>query len=489
MIPFDASIFVQLPDQVKADLLRSNAVPVNDIFLPLWETILPKIVLLYGSYGSGKSMAIADRLLDKCKNQPYFRCYFGRNVLEDVRGSVHKTLVDEIRTLHLEDEFSFSDAPTGSMVITHKATRNEFRPFGASDPASLKSIKDPTDFFLEELDQFDFEDFALCLSRLRTIKADTRLWAAFNTEKVYSAHWIRKILLPGDGEERMEIPGFDFRQMIFSLMANFPDNYFLNREEYEKTLWLSAGGDAAKFNSIARGQWGQIRTGDEFFKQFSETRHVKPAKYQPGTIHVSLDENVNPYVTVSCWQLDTDAKQLRQVHEIPAKSPDNNAPKAAKRLADWLHTAGHKDVVYLYGDPSASKRSTIDANNQSFYDKFIEVMRTEGFHVTSRVQRSAPEVALSAAFINAIYESNLFGWSIIIGDHCFKSIEDYIQVKEDQDGKMLKTKVKDKESGVTYEPFGHFSDAKRYFITTVLASEFAQFKTRGKRRGPRDIPG
>ena len=67
----------------------------------------------------------------------------------------------------------------------------------------------------------------------------------------------------------------------------------------------------------------------------------------------------------------------------------------------------YSDVVFLYGDPSAGKRTTIDANNRSFYDKFIEVLRAAGYTVTSRVQRSAPEVALSAAFINGIYESNL----------------------------------------------------------------------------------
>lgn len=230
------------------------------------------------------------------------------------------------------------------------------------------------------------------------------------------------------------------------------------------------------YRVYANGERGIMRTGGEFWKQFDDGRHVKPVKIEKTTLHISLDENVTPYVTVSAWQIVN--KDIRQVHEIPCKAPDNNAPKAAMRLVGWLRLIGYEDVVFLYGDPSASARSTIDANNASFYDKFIEVLRREGFTVVSRVARAHPEVALSAAFINDIYESNLYGYSITIADTCKISIDDYISVKEDKDGKMLKPKEKDKVTGVTYEPIGHYSDAKRYFITKILEREFIQYKSR-----------
>jgi hypothetical protein len=63
-------------------------------------------------------------------------------------------------------------------------------------------------------------------------------------------------------------------------------------------------------------------------------------------------------------------------------------------------------------------------------------------------------------------------------------MRDYATVQEDKDGTMLKTKVKDKETGRTYEPIGHFSDAKRYFITSYLAHEFNNYKVRGRNRVP-----
>lgn len=234
------------------------------------------------------------------------------------------------------------------------------------------------------------------------------------------------------------------------------------------------------YRVYANGERGIMRTGGEFWKQFDETKHVRPVKFEKGTtIHVSLDENVTPYVTVSIWQIV--GKDFRQIHEIPSKTPDNNAPKAAKKFAAWLHSIEYQDVIFVYGDPSASKRSTVDENNRSFFDKFIEVLRLEGFQVVSRVAKSAPEVALSAAFINDIYELNHGGYSIVVGDNCKTSIDDYCTVKEAPDGKMIKPKEKDPVTGIPYETHGHFSDAKRYFIIKVLDAEFVQYKAKQKR--------
>jgi phage terminase large subunit len=239
------------------------------------------------------------------------------------------------------------------------------------------------------------------------------------------------------------------------------------------------------YRVYANGERGILRTGGEFWKQFDETKHVRPLKVEQSTIHISLDENVMPYVTVACWQII--GKELRQVHEIPCKAPNNNAPKSAGQLVKWLDSIGYKDVIYVYGDPSSSKRSTIDPNNSSFYDKFIEVLRVAGYKVVNRVARSAPEVALSAAFVNEIYESSLYGYSIAIGDSCRVSIDDYCMVKEDKDGTMLKIKIKDPVTLQTYEPNGHYSDQKRYFITKILEQEFVLYKSRNK-KGSISVP-
>jgi phage terminase large subunit len=460
--PLEASLFKPLPDTLKQQLIRSGVVPVNDIFLPVWDNRSP-IILLYGSYGSGKSVFIVDKLIDKAINNEYFRCYFGRKIFDTVRGTVFKTITDRIKELHKEHLFTFSDAPNGSMVIRCKKTGNEFNPFGANDPSSLKSIKDPTDFFCEELDQFTFVDFGLIYSRLRTEKAETQFYGAFNTERVYQSHWIRKILFDGE-----------FSGQAFKLKSTYADNQFIDQEEYYNKLRLISGGNAATLNAIANGEWGMVRTGGEFWKSFDETKHVKPVHYIPGAVWLSLDDNVNPYVTVTGWQIR--GTSINQIKELLCRHPDNNAPRAASLTADWLRSIGHTDIVMVCGDPSASKRTTVDINSSSFYDKFIQELKERGFRVTNKVMKSAPEVALSGAFVNAIYAQNLYGWTINIGDRCFESIEDYMLVLEDAEGKMAKIKTKDPETHINYELRGHISDTKRYIVLTVMDKEFNDYK-------------
>jgi hypothetical protein len=171
-------------------------------------------------------------------------------------------------------------------------------------------------------------------------------------------------------------------------------------------------------------------------------------------------------------------KFIRQFYEIPARTPKNNAVKASIETCKYLESINHSGMVYIYGDPAGSARSTVDANTASFFDKFIEVMRQHGIKVVSRVKKSMPEIALSATFINEIYESNLYGYAIGIDESCVVSIEDYYTVKQDQEGKMQKMKRKDPATSITYEPYGHFSDAKRYFLMTILAGEFERYKTK-----------
>jgi hypothetical protein len=460
--PLEASKYKPLDDKVKDLLLRSDVIPVNDYLVPYWENKF-KIMLLYGSYGSGKSIWIVDKLIDLCLTTPYFRCYYGRKVFDTVRGSVFKTITDRIKELKKEHLFHFSDAPNGSMTIVCRTNRNEFHPFGANNASSLKSIKDPTHFFCEEFDQFEYGDFGPIYSRLRTEKAYTQLYAAFNTEKVFKSHWIRAMFFDGP-----------FASECFKLKVNYYHNHFIDQADYYKKLQLIANGNEAILNAIAEGEWGMVRTGAEFLKQFSESKNIQPLSYQLGAVYLCFDENVVPYVT--CIIAQVRGRSINQVGEITGKAPNNNAPKTASLVADWLDKVGHKDAVFVCGDPSASKRSTVDENSKSFYDKIIMVLTKRGYHVQNKVMKSAPQVALSGSFLNDIFESMIYGWQIIIGKTCFTAIEDYMLTKEDAEGKVLKETIKDKETGQSYQQRGHFTDALRYLVLTILARHFEHYK-------------
>jgi phage terminase large subunit len=242
------------------------------------------------------------------------------------------------------------------------------------------------------------------------------------------------------------------------------------------------------------GQDGLIKTGGEFWKQFDEEKHIKPtplkfAHINPEEpIHISADNNSNPYVTSSFWAVNQEELSISQVHEIPSRSPNNTAFKAAMQVSDFLDRIKFESVVFVYGDPSANAKSTEDDQGRSFFDKYIATIEARGYRVISRVQRAAPGVAISAAFINDIYEGDLLpvNWKIYIFDCCTTSIEDYSLVKEAPDGTMLKEKVldpTDPDKRRKIEKYGHFSDAKRYFLISLLFDLFTNYKQR--RRTPR----
>lgn len=459
----------------------------------------PKIRYIYieGGSSAAKTGEICNTLLKDQLENDYSSLIF-RRFHVDIRDSVYSSFELARTRLELTDYYTMQQDLFKS---TMNDARLRFR--GLDNEENVKGIEKFNVVYNNEWNQFTETQWGQQRKRLRG-RPNQKFICDWNP--VSANLWIYKNWL--DLEEWIDLPltidaptkwnalnpDYSFKKInkrgdSIWIKVTYRDNFWVVGHPSGKGGYLDehtlADFDRDRINKpnlyrvYANGERGIIRTGGEFWKQFNEIKHVRALKIEKSTLHISLDENVNPYVTVACWQII--AKELRQVWEIPCRTPTNNAVKAAMALAAWLGHINYQDVVFIYGDPSASARSTVDENNASFYDKFIEVLRKAGYTVISRVAKSAPEVALSAAFINDIYENELNGYSIVIADTCKVSIDDYCMAKEDKDGKMLKAKTKDKDTGVTYEPVGHYSDQKRYFITTILASEFTLYKAREKK--------
>lgn len=379
---------------------------------------------------------------------------------------------------------------------------------GLDESEKLKGLKGFKYLYYNELSLFDKADFDQGRKRLRGMPGQ-KIIADWNP--IIQTHWIKVDVLDKEewsdykpvvkaGTAYTELnPSNSFIKInktgdMILIKTHYPDNHWVVGHPSGK----DGGGrfgfvDKHVLNDFERdrinnpndykiyalGEWGQIRTGSEFWKNFDESKHVKVLPpYATGTIHVSVDSNVQPYITLSIWQVDPKGKLIQQIHELPCESPNNSSTKAANAFCDWLDKIGYTDIVFLYGDPSGNAKNTIDPDNKSFFQKFKEEIILRKYTVRDRVQRSAPEIAMSGEFVNDIYGASLYGWNIEINISCRKSIDDYCNVKEDKDGKMLKKRILDKEKGVSYEQYGHFSDTKRYFITTILEDEFKQFINR-----------
>lgn len=236
--------------------------------------------------------------------------------------------------------------------------------------------------------------------------------------------------------------------------------------------------DYAYYLIYALGEWGTIRTGGEFFHAFDPAKHKGKCPYVKAPVHISIDNNVLPYISISFWQVETgDITRIRQIHEETPSDPFNTVTKAAEIAVEYLEGIGHDDMVYLYGDVSTKAGNTIDDDKRSFFDKFKEGI-DKRFHSEDRLPRSNPSVSMTGEFINAIYSGDIKDVSIMIDESCDTSINDYIIVKKDVNGAMLKQRVKDKITGQSYEKAGHLSDAKRYFVTEILKDRYTSFSLR-----------
>jgi alpha-mannosidase len=82
---------------------------------------------------------------------------------------------------------------------------------------------------------------------------------------------------------------------------------------------------------------------------------------------------------------------------------------------------------------------------------------------------------LSGSFVNQLFEYGIDGWNILISDQCKVAIDDYIMVKENKNGEPDKKTVRDERTGITYEPYGHYTDVLRYACTTMLSDIWAKY--------------
>lgn len=359
--PVKASEWVTFTEPNK-DILKSvGAVPVNDIFLPLWDN-RQKIKLLRGGRGGGKSEIIVDVLVDRCLKENYFKCYYGKKVFETLRDTCFATLVASIEKNNLTKFFRYSTSPSGHMVIDC-INGNKFIPFGSDKADKLKSIKDPTHIWCEEFDQFEEDDFKELYPTLRTKRGANEFWASFNSYSVYETHWILKYFYPnlykGDDKPDMDVLA---TAGILDLFANYTDNYFIDQADYTAKLKMAAGGNAVIFEGLANGAWGVTENKNPWLYSFDRSKHVKAAKFLPTfPVYIFMDINNDP-LECTLWQMSpSKGGNDSFIHCIKEYSGKFKLEELALRIkADFPVS-----ILFLGGDRSGQNEDV--GRNQTVY--------------------------------------------------------------------------------------------------------------------------
>lgn len=238
------------------------------------------------------------------------------------------------------------------------------------------------------------------------------------------------------------------------------------------------------------GNWGRVARGGEFYKAFDEKRALMqwaPKDFKVLLpIHISVDENVNPYLSLSIYQAE--GKSTWQIDEITMRNPKNTLRHLAGEFAS-RYGAFTRQTVYIYGDATSIKQDTKLEKGENFYKIFRTLLEQYGFRIKMRVPRSNPGQIVRGLFLNQIFSKMSYEEiDFKINSSCTLTIQDIKYLKEAQDGKKFKEKVTDKETKVRYEKFGHLSDTMDYFICQYYRAEFTHFQKGKWSIAPRIVP-
>lgn len=227
------------------------------------------------------------------------------------------------------------------------------------------------------------------------------------------------------------------------------------------------------YNIYALGNWGKLTRGGEFYKKFRTDKHVERVIYDPErSLHITFDENVNPYLTLDIHQVE--GKRAEQIDEICLEDPRNTLGETLKEFKSRYPNNGN--TIFIYGDATSKKADAKLEKGKNFYTLIENNLRGAGYTIQRRVPPSNPNIEVRGNWLNKIFGEGLDDIEIVIGENCIKTIADYNYLKTASDGKKHKEKTKHPVTKVTYEKYGHNTDANDYFYVEVFKDSFNNFR-------------
>lgn len=254
--------------------------------------------------------------------------------------------------------------------------------------------------------------------------------------------------------------------------AKITDNPHLPKEYLENLKNLPT----FEYMVFVEGNWDiQLKTGGEFYKCFEIENHVKHTTYDPAyPLHISWDDNVNPYLPCGIFQIK--GKELQMIDEISGKTPNNTVKSVCAEISRKYQ--GHSSGMFIYGDATANKQDTKLEHGYNFYRLILDYLKE--FKPQNRVTASNPSVVMRGNWINTVFEKQLNGVNFIIGEHCKTAISDFISLKEAPDGTKLKEMATDTKTGARYQKVGHYTDLFDYIVCTAFIQDYTAYLKGGR---------
>lgn len=469
-----------------------------------------RFVFAYGGSSSAKSYSIAQIILIYCCLIEKTDTLVFRKVSANIKKTIYKDFETIIKNLQLEDYFTLQELK----IKCYNGAVIDFS--GIDDPEKIKGISNYKRVFLEELSEFDLADFKQIRKRLRGM-AGQQIISAFNPIDI--DHWIKTEVFDKQTENALptHLDKTQTQKIGFAALHDdgdafttitekwegdpvtvdgeeYPPNFVVMKSTYKNNFWVSGSPcgtfgfkdiqtiadfdqdrreDFDFYNIYALGNWGKLNRGGEFYKKFSTERHVGRTQYdREKSLHLVFDENVNPYLTLNIHQLT--GNRAEQIDEICLGDPKNTLGDTLKEFKRIYPPNGN--TCYIYGDATSKKADAKLEKGKNFYTLIENSLQTDGYIIERRVPASNPNVEIRGNWLNEVFEKGIDGIEIIIGENCIKTIGDYNYLKTASDGTKFKEKTKHPVTKVSYEKYGHNTDANDYFYTYVFAQSFDKFR-------------
>lgn len=464
-----------------------------DIFNPVYWHVRnalknPKyrFIFAYGGSSSSKTYSIVQNILFETSLSEGSNTMVLRKYATDIRDSVLSDFKGQIEHYGVNDLFS----PQINLIKCENGSRIRFR--GLDDSEKIKGLADYKRVYLNELTQFDALDLKQIRKRLRG-RHGQQIVADWNP--IDSSHWVKTDII--DAEEWHDLPS-DLNAPGF-VRENAAGDMLLIRTTYLDNYWITGHptredvgyidthtindfnrdkkNDFNYYKIYALGEWGKVETGAEFYKSFDERENVQAVEYNPAEpLHLSFDENVSPYM--ACIVAQYVGGVLMVIDEICLKSPRNTLDHTCTEIIKRY--GSHEAGTFIYGDATSRKADVKQQKGVNFFTLIRSRLYEMGAAI--RVPESNPAVLRRGLFMNGLFGGNVDGVAIHISPECKNLIEDLKFVKENAEGKKLKERTKDKQTGSTYEKYGHTSDCLDYLVCKVMTLEFRTFSRQGKNK-------
>ena len=228
----------------------------NKVYIPLLRDN-NRYLLLYGGRDSAKSYFAAQKVLIDTMSKPYSRYILLRKIYADIKDSQFQTIKDIISSYGLMDYFNITENP---LKITFKPNGNTILSRGLDKEYKLKSIKDPTGIWYEEMNEIAFTDFLKSTSSLRG--GVIQEIATFNPELEDS--WITNYFFPPKESYEKEDGDFTYvpsiRKDTTIIHTTYKDNQFVTEQSIE-LLESFKKVDLYYYRIYTLGLWGGVLEG------------------------------------------------------------------------------------------------------------------------------------------------------------------------------------------------------------------------------------